>query len=202
MVTTHHCRSPTPKLNDCELTTSTETQSSDQEYSYLTTSKRHPSTLYSHFPQHPPKLFTRNPAAYFPEVDKHVYTSLACSQDFSKICWRVEICSVLLRPRRKPHGVSSVPSPWGPYPPNKAPRPRIETWNIINQLSFCQFLECQAPPAQTESPPAETQRPHIENFLATVLGIIQLWFNFFTGSWHTLFLGDYVKRCRGSSFFF
>jgi len=36
-------------------------------------------------------------------------------------------------------------------------------------LSFCQFLECQAPPAQTQGPPAETQIPPIENFHATVL---------------------------------
>ena len=27
----------------------------------------------------------------------------ACSQDFSKICWRVEICAVVMRPWRKPH---------------------------------------------------------------------------------------------------
>jgi len=59
-------------------------------------------------PQHPPKLFTRNPAIYFPEVDKTcVYKSLACSQDVSKICWRVELCSVVLRRRQNPHWVSS-----------------------------------------------------------------------------------------------
>jgi len=60
-------------------------------------------------PQNPPKLFTRNPVVCFPEVDKTcvVYKSLACSQDLSKICWRVEICSVVLRPRQKPHWVSS-----------------------------------------------------------------------------------------------
>ena len=35
----------------------------------------------------PTKLFTKNPAIYttFPRSTKHVYTSLACSQDFSKI---------------------------------------------------------------------------------------------------------------------
>jgi len=42
-----HCRSPTPSVNDCNLTPSTRTQSSEQEYSYLTTSKRQPSTPYS-----------------------------------------------------------------------------------------------------------------------------------------------------------
>jgi len=60
-------------------------------------------------PQHPPKLFTRNPVVYFLKIDKTcaVYKSLVCSQDFSKICWRVEISSVMLRQRQKPHWVSS-----------------------------------------------------------------------------------------------
>jgi len=53
--------------------------------------------------------------------------------------------------------------------PNKTPSPQIETRNTINQLSFCQFLECQAPPVQTQTSPAETQIPPVENFLATVL---------------------------------
>jgi len=44
----HHCRSPTPKLNGCDLTPSTRTQFSEQEYSYLTASERHQSTPYSH----------------------------------------------------------------------------------------------------------------------------------------------------------
>jgi len=30
-------------------------------------------------------------------------------------------------------------------PQTKLQVPQIETWNTINQLSFCQFLECQAP---------------------------------------------------------
>jgi len=57
---------PTPTLNGCDLTLSTGTQSSEQENSYLTASKRHPSTPYSH---NTPNIFTRNPAIYFPEVD-------------------------------------------------------------------------------------------------------------------------------------
>jgi len=101
---THHCRSPT--LNGYELTLSTGTQSSEQEYSYLTASKRWPATPYSHNP--PPKLFTRNPAIYFSEVDKTcAYKSLTCCNDFSKICWRVELCSVELLPWQKLHWVSS-----------------------------------------------------------------------------------------------
>jgi len=70
---THHCRSPTPKLNGCDLAPSTRTQFSEQEYSYLTTNKRHVPTP---TPATPPKFFTRNPAIYFPEDDKtyvHVF---------------------------------------------------------------------------------------------------------------------------------
>ena len=38
-------------------------------------------------PQHP-QNFSRGTRQYtFPRSTKHVYTSLACSQDFSKICW-------------------------------------------------------------------------------------------------------------------
>ena len=102
---THHCRSPTPTLNGCELTPSTWTQSSEQECSYLTASKRRLSTPYSH---NTPQSFSRGTRPYtFPRPTKHVCKSLACSQDFSKICWRVEICSVVLRRRQNPHWVSS-----------------------------------------------------------------------------------------------
>ena len=102
---THHCRSPTPTLNSCDLTLSTRTQSSEQEYSLLTASERHPSTPYS---RNTPESFSReNQPCPFPMSTKNMYTSLACSQDLSKICWRVEICSVVLRPRRKSHWVSS-----------------------------------------------------------------------------------------------
>ena len=79
---THHSRSPTPTLNGCELTPSTRAQSSDQEYSGLTASKRHPSTPYS---RNTPKAFREKPGHTFPRTTKHVYTSLACSQDCSKI---------------------------------------------------------------------------------------------------------------------
>jgi len=102
---THHCRSPTPTLNGCELTPSTGRQPSEQEYSYLTASKRHPSTPYSHNTH---QSFSRGTRPYtLPRSTKHVYKSLACSQDFRKLRWRVEICSVLLWPRQKPHWVSS-----------------------------------------------------------------------------------------------
>jgi len=46
---------------------------------------------------------------------------------------------------------------------NKAPSPKIETRNV-NQWSFCQFLECQAPPHKRKSP--------LLNCLATVLSLL------------------------------
>ena len=100
----HRCQSPIPALKGCYLTPLTRTQSSEQEYSYLTASKRHPSTPYS---RNTSQSFSRGTRPYtFPSSTTHVYT-WACSQDFLKICWRVEICSVVLRPRRKPDWVSS-----------------------------------------------------------------------------------------------
>ena len=53
----------------------------------------------------------------------------------------------------------------GLSPLNKAPSPpQIETWNTINQWSFCQFLECQSPRTNA--------KPPTENFLATVLSLL------------------------------
>jgi len=98
---THHCLGPTPTLNGCDLPPSTRTQFSVQEYSYLMASKRHQSTPF--LPQHSQNVSwgTRQYTFHtFPRSTKHVYTSLACSQDFSKICWRVEICSAVLRQQR------------------------------------------------------------------------------------------------------
>jgi len=40
--------------------------------------------------------------------------------------------------------------------PNKAPSPQSETWNTINQLRFCQFLKCQAPPHKPKAPLLKT----------------------------------------------
>jgi len=85
---THHCRSPAPTLNGYDLIPSRGT-------------RQH------HASASPPKTFHEERDHTFPRSTKHVYTSLACSQEFSKICWRVEICSVVIRPRRKQHWVSS-----------------------------------------------------------------------------------------------
>ena len=70
MVTTHTIVG-VQQLYSCNLNTSTRTQSSEQEYSYLTARKRHSSTpyFYNTLENHP-KFFTRNPAIYFPKVDK------------------------------------------------------------------------------------------------------------------------------------
>jgi len=82
---THHFWSPKPTLNDCVLTLSTGTQSSEQEYSHLTASNSHPSTPYS---QNITPSFPRGTRPYtlytFPRSTKHVCESLACSQDFLK----------------------------------------------------------------------------------------------------------------------
>ena len=102
---THHCRNPTPTLNDCESTPTTVTQSSEQEYGELRASNRHPSTPCSH---NITQSFSRGTGPYtFPRSTKLVNTSLACSQDFLKVWWRVEISSVVLRPRQKSHWVSA-----------------------------------------------------------------------------------------------
>ena len=41
-------------------------------------------------------------------------------------------------------------------PPNKTSSPQIEIWNAINQWSFCQFLEFQAPLHKRKSPLLKT----------------------------------------------
>ena len=87
----HHFWSPTPTLNDCELTLLTGTQSSEQEYSYLTASNRHPSTPYS---QNITLSFSSGTRPYtFPRSTTHVLCiSLWQVPRLSwKICWRVEI---------------------------------------------------------------------------------------------------------------
>jgi len=112
-VCTHPCWSPTPMVND--LTLPTRTQTFDQKYSDLTVSNRRSSTPYS---RNTPQSFSRGTQLHpalsrstsrcvpLSRSTKHVYTFLAYSQDFSKICWRVKIRSVVLRPERKPHWVS------------------------------------------------------------------------------------------------
>jgi len=63
---THPCRSSTPTVIGHDLTFPTQTQTSEQEYSDLTASKRRPPTPDSRNTQ----IFTRNPVVCFLEVDK------------------------------------------------------------------------------------------------------------------------------------
>ena len=99
----HHCRSPTPTLNGCDLTPLTRIQSSEQEYSYLTTRKRHPSTPHSHNPS--PKAFHEETGRTFPRGRQNMCIRLwrapRISRKFAGECRF--ICSVMLLPRRKPH---------------------------------------------------------------------------------------------------
>ena len=46
-------------------------------------------------------------------------------------------------------------------PQTKLQDPQIEIWNTLNQWSFCQILECQAP--------LHKRKHLIEDFLVTVL---------------------------------
>ena len=66
-------------------------------------------------------------------------------------------------------GFNAVPSQRGALvglgPPNKAPSPQIEIWNIINQRNFCQIW-MSSPPLHKRNPP--TQK-HPIDYLATVL---------------------------------
>jgi len=85
---THVCRSPTPTVDGRDLTLPTRTQTSEQEHSDLAASNRRPSTPCS---CNTPQSFSQGTRSYaFSRSAKHVKTSLAYSQDFSKFCWRVK----------------------------------------------------------------------------------------------------------------
>ena len=53
--------------------------------------------------QHFPSLYRGTRSYVFSKLTKHTKTFFAYSQDFSKICLRVKIWSVVLRPGRKLH---------------------------------------------------------------------------------------------------
>jgi len=65
----HPCRSATPTVNSCDLTSPTRTQIFQQEYNDLTASKRQSSTLYSRS-QYSQQLFTKNLVVCFLEVER------------------------------------------------------------------------------------------------------------------------------------
>ena len=94
---THHCRSPTPALNGCDLTSPTLTQTSEQQYSdlKLTVSNWWPSTPYS-----------RNTPKYFHEEPRRMFSRgrQSMPKRFGILPRFLEIWSVVL-PGRKPHWV-------------------------------------------------------------------------------------------------
>jgi len=101
---THPCRSPTSTVNGRDLTLLKRTQTSEQEHSDLAASNVPPSTPYS---SNILQTFSWGTRSYaFSRSTKHVKTSLAYSQDFSKFCWRVKCglyCYGRDENRRKPH---------------------------------------------------------------------------------------------------
>jgi len=87
---THPCRSPTLAVNGRNLAHPTRTQTSEQECSNLTASNRRPS-LSTPYSRNTPQNLSQGTQLYaFSRSTKHVKTSLAYSQDFSKFCWRVK----------------------------------------------------------------------------------------------------------------
>ena len=56
----------------------------------------------------------------------------------------------------------------GLVPQTNLQAPQSETWNTINQWSFCQFLVCPATPHKCKAP-RRNAKPLTENFPATVL---------------------------------
>jgi len=76
--------------------------------------------------------------------------------------WReiVQVCFSVgnLQPRFSPVATGG----WGLSPPKQSSNPiqLVETWNTINQLRFCQFLECQAPPHKAKAPRRNANPPY------------------------------------------
>ena len=94
------------------------------------------------------------------------YSSSADSTVFSARC--VALCFIHFshkfdeRSQARPHhwaDLEPVSLPWGLVhlaPQTKLPAPQIEIWNTINQWSFCQFSECQAPLHKRKAPSVKT----------------------------------------------
>jgi len=88
-------------FNSAKIDTTSEQESND-----LTASNRRPSTPHSrNFPQSSSQWTW--PDDRFARLAKSAKTSLPCSSDVSKMCWRVKNWSVVLIPGRKPNWVSS-----------------------------------------------------------------------------------------------
>jgi len=64
--------------------------------------------------------------------------------------------------------LDSVSSPWGlwcGYPPKQSSQPQSEIWNTMNQWSFCQFSEFQAPLHKRKAPLLKTFWTFFETFM-------------------------------------
>ena len=51
-----------------------------------------------------------------------------------------------------------------PPPKQSSKTPKIETWNTINQFSFCQILECQSLPHKAKAPLQKRKAPLLKTF--------------------------------------
>jgi len=73
------------------------------------------------------------------------------------VCYSISICTVDVT-------CFTVPSPRGGFcglSPKQSSKPlQIEKWNAINQWSFCQFLECQAPPHKRKASLQKRKAPY------------------------------------------
>ena len=93
----HPCQSPTPKWNGFDCLPFTRTQTSGRRYCRMHNNE--PLTPNS---RKPFQSLSRGTQSYaVSRSTKHAKTFLTYYQDFSKICFRVKIWSVVLRPERK-----------------------------------------------------------------------------------------------------
>jgi len=104
---THLCRESVTKVNGCDLIPPTRApivSRNTDTWRPVRDGREH------HTPGTLPKAYREEPGHIISQGGQNMctlHTYLECSVDFSNICWRVEFCSVVLRPWRKPHWVSS-----------------------------------------------------------------------------------------------
>jgi len=103
---TYPClRPPTPTCNGFDCLPMTRTQTSGWQLKHVMAINSWPSMPYSYKTLQSLSRRTRSYA--FSRSIKHAKRSLPYSQDLSKVCFRVTIGSVVLRPGREPHCSSS-----------------------------------------------------------------------------------------------
>jgi len=94
-------RSPTRTANHCDFTPPIRAQTSEQEYSDLINKQGAANTVLL---QHSPKNYDyqRDHAHALFHVDKTCVEIFGLFRNFSKICWKVKMWSVVLRMGRTP----------------------------------------------------------------------------------------------------